>query len=172
MLRRNSHSIGWEGAQTFAGYNFAMLASTFRRVDVGYYHGATIVTNALDGKDGGVLLGNYISTAGRGEVELGLGKGSYTTMYEFGHYLQSQVYGPLYLPKIGIQSVGGASWTEHDANYRAARYFNDRHGFKWDSNYYDPSHPYHKYSYLPNEAKDPKWWEYGLILLAGIPFLF
>ena len=55
-------------------------------------------------------------------------------MHEYGHYLQSQEYGFLYLYVIGLPSLISAKkdkdnshtsfWTEVDASARAAKYFN------------------------------------------------
>ena len=170
-LSRNT----WEKSQTFVGFNYMMLSSAFRRVDIGYYNGSTVGRNVL-GSGGAVSLGNFISTSSLEndeEVGWGFGDGSYTTMHEYGHYLQSQIYGPLYLPKIGSQSsIGRAYWTEHDANFRSAKYLKHHYGFEWRSDYYPAGHPLHRYSYLPSHEVNPEWYEYAsLIFLGSINFI-
>ena len=80
-------------------------------------------------------------------------------MHEYGHYLQSQEYGPAYLFNVGIPSlintkkyentkvtvfeknlngyaeVGKVKtmWFERRANKKAAKYFRDDYGDKWNS---------------------------------------
>ena len=85
------------------------------------------------------------------------GQSSY--MHEYGHYLQSQRYGPRYLTEVGIPSIFSANkseviegddiynpykitthktaWFEMDANKRAANYFGEHNGVNWrDPNFF------------------------------------
>lgn len=74
-------------------------------------------------------------------------------IFEYGHYIQSQIIGPAFLPTIGVPSlassigIGGRDhlrrWFEVDASRRGAEYFDKRYGtgangyvYK-DPNYFD-----------------------------------
>ena len=74
-------------------------------------------------------------------------------VHEYGHYIQSQLFGPSYLPIIGIPSfmsnthlLGNSHstrWFEVDANKRGANHFDKKYGrgkdgyiYK-DENYFD-----------------------------------
>ena len=72
--------------------------------------------------------------------------------HEFGHYLQSQVYGPLYMMKVAIPSMGSknevgsphsSNPAEQDANIRAFNYFKKYDSTHFDS--YDESGKYNGY---------------------------
>ncbi len=74
-------------------------------------------------------------------------------VHEYGHYMQSQIIGPFFLPTIGVPSlastmdIGGSDhssrWFEVDASRRGAEYFDKRYGtgasgYKTgDPNYFD-----------------------------------
>lgn len=77
----------------------------------------------------------------------------HTFVHEYGHYIQSQIIGPAFLPTIGVPSlastmgIGGSDhlrrWFEVDASRRGAEYFDKRYGtgangyvYK-DPNYFD-----------------------------------
>ena len=75
-------------------------------------------------------------------------------MHEYGHYLQSQSHGPIYLFSIGLPSVYSAitkdridgpplsthayAGVEMDANRRAAKYFGEKYGVDWNAPYIYP----------------------------------
>lgn len=161
--------------QTAIGLAYNLTVNFFGNVDeVIYFHGATVVYGAaLPGS--GMTLGSYISLPARGhENEPGTGLGSYTLMHEYGHYLQSQKSGPAYLFKYAIPSAepnAGATWTEEDANLRAAKYFHsiDR-SFTWDQDWpmktldVGPNGSYdtqrNKYSKLAKQETNFWWWQY------------
>ena len=83
-------------------------------------------------------------------------------MHEYGHYLQSQEYGPLYLFKVGLPSAkGNGKWTEHDANMRAASYF---HGV--DNNFTWEDKPT-LYRHLNINSYRANWIEYPLFFFGG-----
>lgn len=92
------------------------------------------------------------------QANIRIGRGGYTAMHEYGHYLQSQKSGPLYLLKYGVPSgPGDADWTEIDANTRAATYFNR----------IDPTFTWqllqnNRYYMLANNVQNPRWFEYPL----------
>ena len=112
----------WQLPQTGLGFLWNQLNNSVGRVeDVEYFHGATYVVGAARGGRA-VTLGSYVSISPnwddpQHQSEIRIGEGSYTTMHEYGHYLQSQKSGLLYLFKYGIPSAfGDANWTEIDAN--------------------------------------------------------
>ena len=79
----------------------------------------------------------------------------HTFVHEYGHYIQSQIIGPAFLPTIGVPSlassigIGGSDhlrrWFEVDASRRGAEYFDKRYGsgapgyVPKDPNYFDIS---------------------------------
>jgi hypothetical protein len=160
--------FNWQLPQTIAGFAYSQTANLIKKVDrVQYYGGATFIEGGGWGT-GSVSLGSFISLGKDGEVTVGtVGPGGYTFMHEYGHYLQSQEMGPLYLFKVGIPSATGAIWTEHDANLRAANYFEKRNtDFAWIETYTGDI-----YSQFSVERKiiNSKWWEYPLGIFN--PFL-
>ncbi len=171
VISRNT----WEANQTAVGFTWNSLLNLFGDVEeVEYYHGATVTINKNTSSS--VALGSYL-TLGKGdpEHELGIGAGSYTTMHEYGHYLQSQDYGPIYLFKVGLQSsIGNAHWTEKDANYRSAVYFNSiDKSFNWNESYYPGVQDNYIYTAFMNsggisnnQPVKAKWWEYALHFLV------
>lgn len=127
-----SHST-WEAPQTFLGYSYATIKNTFYCVkSVSYYDGATAVETYSE-KWGGVTLGNYIV----GNRGLYADPSNSVFQHEYGHYLQSQSFGPFYLQRCGIPSLFDTLRSdsdkaksphnnhpvEQDANIRAFNYF-------------------------------------------------
>ena len=98
--------------------------------------------------------------------------------HEYGHYIQSQASGPLYLFKYGIPSGLDAMnndywghtkhWSEQDANRRAVRYFNDNekdyNSWDWYLNpiYNANGNRISKGNNDVGKIVNPSWWEYGL----------
>lgn len=157
--------LTWQLPQTTLGFLWNQGNNTVGRVeDVEYFHGATFVVGAARGGNA-VSLGSYISISPVSEddqANIRIGQDGYTTMHEYGHYLQSQKSGPLYLLKYGIPSaLGDADWTEHDANTRAANYFQKIDpSFNWVQT---PS----RYRTLADKVHNPRWFEYPLFFLGG-----
>ena len=73
-------------------------------------------------------------------------------VHEYGHYVQSQQFGPAFLPVIGIPSIQSAilytgpdspqhddRWFEADASYKGAAYFDKYYGSKAEG--YSPGSP-------------------------------
>lgn len=147
----------WEFLQTSTGYLWSHARNIVGAVDrVDYYGGATFVTNENSTKGGGVSLGSYINV----NIKKGVIDRSFedyvtynpTYMHEYGHYIQSQMLGPLYaVPAIssgwhtlinkgrtmtynywsGIP-VSSDHWTETWANRLAAKYFGENEGVDWE----------------------------------------
>lgn len=141
----------WQLLQTMTGLLWAQGAIAAGKVsEVKFFGGATVVCGSGTPR-GSASLGLYLQmrppARGR-EVAVGLGGGSYLFMHEFGHYRQSRIWGPLYLPVIGLPSFLGAHWTEVDANRRSARFLRERFGFEWDACYFPEDSPRRLYCRL------------------------
>jgi hypothetical protein len=155
--------LTWQAPQTALGFLYNQSVNTFtsRVEDVDYFHGATFVVGATRGGNA-VTLGSYISISPVREdnqANIRIGQGGYTTMHEYGHYIQSKKSGPLYLFKYGLPSaLGDADWTELDANTRSAAYFHKIDpSFNWVQT---PS----RYRTLADRVYNPRWFEYPLFL--------
>jgi RHS repeat-associated protein len=164
--------LTWQAPQTVLGFLYNQSVNTFtsRVEDVDYFHGATYVVGATRGGNA-VTLGSYISISPISDDEqahIRIGEGGYTTMHEYGHYLQSKKSGPLFLYKYGIPSaLGDADWTEIDANTRSAAYFH-----KIDASFDWVQVPGDRYRMLADRVYNPRWFEYPLFITAiGIPFI-
>ena len=168
--RQLTSRLTWEFLQTTAGYlwSHAMnIAGVVDRVD--YYGGATFVTNENASNGGGVSLGSYINiNITGGAIDRPFEQYityNPTYMHEYGHYIQSQILGPLYLPSVGLYSLfqtginsgltvkyknqsgiprSRFAWTETWANRMSARYFKEHEGIDWENDRYR-----FEFSYIP-----------------------
>ncbi|NEN22632.1 hypothetical protein G3O08_03820 [Cryomorpha ignava] len=135
----------WELPQTILGYNSAQLANTLGNVEsVEYYDGATVVSGNnknLVWNLGGqaVTMGSYII----GGSKLEASTDNDLLRHEYGHYLQSQEVGPIYITKFGIPSLlsidGSHDYhpVEQDANIRGLKYFRKKDGSNpWNTTSY------------------------------------
>lgn len=126
----------WESQQVEWGKTFAHMRNNFGQVqNVEYYEGATIVNrvNEEDNIAWGSTVGNYIHTQNIGDVD---GYTNQLLRHEYGHSIQSRIYGPLYLSQVGVPSVIGSilngsdgrfhdhdtEWYETQANRLSNRY--------------------------------------------------
>ncbi len=153
--------LTWELPQTLLGYSFNLISSEIGMVwDVNYYDGVTVVNSSWFGSSA-FTMGSYIS--GGSKLEAHPSNGLF--QHEYGHYLQSQSFGPFYIGKVAISSVlsfigkGEHDYykTEQDANVRALKYWekkfpgfykdniygwkrweNPINGFKWDQDFNSP----------------------------------
>ncbi|MDO5104976.1 hypothetical protein [Capnocytophaga sp.] len=126
---------------------------TIDRVD--YLGGATFVTNENAQTNRGVSIGNFMNIEITGQINNNFT--DYVTrtplyMHEYGHYIDSQIFGLTYIFNIGIPSLISAGissqidgepqgvtqhdfrWYEMSANKNAARYFGKHYGVNWDNN--------------------------------------
>ena len=153
--------LTWQSPQVFTGLSWSLAKNFVGVVDrVDYLGGATFVTNEGRKKTGrqGVTLGNYVNIDMHGEIN----DNNFTNyvitnqlfMHEYGHYIQSQRWGLIYLFSIGLPSIISASlnkpllndpynasthdyfWTEYHANRNAAEYFNLYYGVIWNETGY------------------------------------
>jgi hypothetical protein len=138
----------WELPQTLVGWLYSVIRAFAGRVDrVDTFGGITFAT-----KDGfsygmGVSLGTFVDLWAapwmRGEGE-GFILGNYICMHEFGHTADSQIFGWLYLPCIGLPSLLSALgkgnhstfWTEIRANRHAKKYFGKHYSIAWNERGY------------------------------------
>ena len=143
----------WERPQSWLGNNYTNVRNILGHVDrVDYLGGATWATREND-KRRGFSLGNYINMNIEGEIT-----GSFRDhvlsdpwfMHEYGHYIQSRHWGPLYLIGVGIPSARAANNItfipgdplgrtsddiapiEMKAHRRTAKYFGKHYGVIWD----------------------------------------
>lgn len=119
---------------------FVSTANAFGAVNnVTHNYGATAVDMGLPGGSS-VTIGFYTA-----------GPKGYTAdwrdhlfVHEYGHYIQSQLHGPVYLFTVGVPSLQSAvlqtddpcspqhdvRWFEADASYKGAEYFDKYYGSK------------------------------------------
>ena len=134
----------WELPQTLVGWSYTLgraLAGQVDRVDV--FGGITFAIKLGCGYGMGVSLGTYVDLwAGpwmHGEGESFI-LGNQLCMHEFGHTADSQLFGWMYLPFIGLPSLLSAFgkgnhnifWTELRANSHAKKYFGKYYSIAWN----------------------------------------
>lgn len=135
----------WEMPQTFVGQTTSHIrnaASNVSRVD--YYGGVTFVINDKQRFQDGLSLGNYVN------VNLWDGifenfdthiKHDPLLLHEYGHTIDSNIFGWFYLFVIGIPSIHSAMgkgnhqifWTEKRANRKIKRYAKKYHDIAWNA---------------------------------------
>jgi hypothetical protein len=136
---------------------------------VRYFDGATYVINENASTNDGITLGGYINMNDKdGMPKNGDGEfdptQDYLYMHEYGHYLQSQEYGPGYLISVAIPSIISyknreridespngltthkVKWYERGANKKASKYFRKKYGITWNESAYPIDMP----DYLSN----------------------
>lgn len=141
----------WELPQTILGHEIAQYSNMIYMVqDVNYYGGATVVSTSK-GTWGAFTLGSFI-TAAKGVRADPADK---IFQHEYGHYLQSQAFGPFYLSKIALPSLYNDIFhnsshknnaIERDANLRAFIYFNSTIDDFKISNWHNSVNPINGYS--------------------------
>jgi RHS repeat-associated protein len=123
--------FSWELPQTTLGFGLGQLRNSIGEItNVDYLAGATLVNknNPSDGSRWGLTLGNFINSQNvTASMEDQLFR------HEYGHTIQSKIFGISYFPFIGIASAISASgsedshggrWYEMQANRYALRYLN------------------------------------------------
>ncbi|MBF4472946.1 hypothetical protein IRZ80_16255 [Flavobacterium sp. HJJ] len=140
--------LSWELPQTDIGNMYTHFQNITGNIDrVDYFGGATFATNENSKKTNGITFGSYININIKDRI-----KGNFEDrvlsdplfMHEYGHTIDSQYFGPLYLFAIAIpsgisawQSVNRKDnahdhyWTEIRANNKASRYFKKHYGIDW-----------------------------------------
>ena len=96
------------------------------------------------------------------QANIKVGNDGYATMHEYGHYLQSQKYGPLFMFKVGAVSALGYDtfWTDTDANNRAKDHFESESDFVWNENKDD------RYTWLHSHKVKSQWFEYACFFIG------
>src|SRR6185437_6861315 len=117
----------WELPQTLIGLGYSQLSNTVGSVnDVNYYDGASVVRhNTNNGL--GVTLGSYIN----GDNNIRPDPDNSLFQHEYGHYLQSQASGILYLPKFAIPSLLSRNNGDHPAVYHPVEQDADIRGIEY-----------------------------------------
>lgn len=138
-LKQIISRLTWELPQTLLGLTYSQLSNTVGAVrNVRYFDGATVVRHYRSSPLG-ITLGSYIN----GDNSIRPDPSNALFQHEYGHYLQSQASGFLYLPKFAVPSLLSKNKpgsphsfnpVEQDANTRAIEYFHDRTNgnFTWD----------------------------------------
>jgi RHS repeat-associated protein len=130
----------WQGFQQFVGHTASHIHNLLGGVkSVDYYGGATMVESYSSGW-GGITSGSYINVQRGTKAD----PDDWLFQHEYGHYRQSQRWGPAYLRVPGLSSLVSAmindndghnrNWAEQNANKRGYEYFYDRTGgtVNWD----------------------------------------
>jgi len=144
--------LTWQLPQTAIGLgytNFSNIAYDGKQVE--FVHGATVLSVRGD------ITFTYAITFGSYITGEDIFNDPATLRHEYGHYLQSQSSGPLFLLKYGIPSaINNDGWYEADATARGNAYFNGT------------------YKASDFSRTNPSWWEFGLALSPDwyyIPFI-
>ena len=133
----------WQLPQTIGGF---LTSHSFNTIgikggveSVEYKYGATVLQTRKS--MGAVTLSSFI--VGGSSIEADPTNKWF--QHEYGHYLQSQLIGPFYLPTYGLTSIISAGLKdgrhdnlliEQDANIRAFKYFSKyERGFNWVDEY-------------------------------------
>ena len=151
----------WEGLQNFGGYVYSQGRNLGGKVDrVDFFAGATYATKENSDDHMGITLGNYINMDITDEITGGFKDYALNDpmfMHEYGHTIDSKIFGISYLFAIGIPSAKSIKnsefitewdgeeaynphkltthkvfWTEMRANRKAASYFEKHYGVKWE----------------------------------------
>ena len=123
----------WQLPQTVLGVGYATVSNWAWQVDrVQFYGGATVSSGNHWGQGGAVALGSFIT----GGQSLRADPNNVLFQHEYGHYRQSQRWGPIYLFGVGLPSIWSANkarndpshihnnfWAEQNANKRGFEYF-------------------------------------------------
>ena len=130
----------WELPQTLGGWLYSVGRAVMGQADrVDTLGGITFVTKK-DYKYGmGVSLGTFVDLWASSWM-----LGNQICMHEFGHTADSQRFGWLYLPVIGLPSLLNAFgkgdhsifWTETRANRHAKKYFAKHYSIAWNETGY------------------------------------
>jgi RHS repeat-associated protein len=124
--------IMWQGGNTIIGNLLAQTYNNAGKVDdVGYFHGATVLSSPMMSNGRAVSVGGYIIL---GRADFRLDYDNATLMHEYGHFLQSRDWGSILGPPIMATSLFSTmgvrhgnshadTCTETDANARSLSYF-------------------------------------------------
>lgn len=168
----------WEGVSRFSyeiiqnsvGYMASQSTIGAGRIQTVEYMGGATFSFGDFGENAVSLGNNIIISSTDPNASMNIGNQAYTTMHEYGHYMQSRRNGFAYLFKYGYPSaLKDRVWTEEDANLRASKYFNKHYGHVWNPNRFTGSYE-RRYSNLPSSMKEnnTKWYEWPVFPLTFI----
>jgi len=135
MINEFLSRFTWQLPQTLIGFTYSHIRNMSGKVkDVKSKYGVTTISTYS--MKNAVTLGNFIV----GQEDLAPDPNNVTFQHEYGHYIQSQIYGLFYLIDIGLESIGTVNtdkhrymWYEREANSFSFEYFT-RLGIKFDWN--------------------------------------
>ena len=130
----------WESPQLWVGYNYSQLRILLNQVTrVDYYGGSVFLTTEgwrqglYMGISFGCCINVWTSKQLQGDFDEYVVKTDPYDLYkhEYGHTFDSLLFGPFYLPIVGVVSALGCVlsknqqhlWTERSANRHARKYF-------------------------------------------------
>ena len=173
----------WESPQTLLGGTVNQIHNIFGGVkSVGYCCGATVVESYAEGW-GAFTIGNFIN--GNRGIQASIENSLFR--HEYGHYLQSMSWGPLYIPRFGLPSLWDAIGDETlaypvevDANKRAFNYFSkyingfttyDEQSNYWTSKWKFEVNPISSDYNLNNARSGMSSWKEGLLRFKWYDFI-
>ncbi len=140
----------WQAPQTVLGNAYGHILNNVGVVNnVSHGFGVTVLDTEING--GAITIGNYIS----GPRGFRADWTDHLFVHEYGHYIQSQQWGPAYLLAIGVPSLQSAGlagigigdhhdrWFEADASFKGMAYFDEHFGsgaagyFRGSLNHFD-----------------------------------
>ncbi len=134
----------WEMPQSLIGQLYSQGRNTFGKVSrVDYLGGVTFATKEKNNYQDGISFGNYVNInlfSSIGDDFEQTVKTNPIFMHEYGHTIDSRIFGLSYLFAIGLPSLISAAgdgnhhafWTERRANRRAKRYFEKYYDVDWN----------------------------------------
>ena len=147
----------WQRTQTVVG-NLIMTGGNvaYQVKNVTYGYGVTAVDMGLD--ESAITVGNYTA----GPQGYAADWKDHLFVHEYGHYVQSQQLGPVYLLTVGIPSLQSAilqtnnpnsprhddRWFEADASYKGAAYFDKHYGSGKDGYVAGSADYFDRYSFI------------------------
>lgn len=135
----------WEMPQTFVGQTTSHIKNAASNVTkVEYYGGVTFVINEQQRYQDGLSLGNYVNVNLWDSIFEDFDthiKHDPLLLHEYGHTIDSNIFGWLFLFIIGIPSIHSAMgkgnhqafWTEKRANRKIKRYAKKYNDIAWNA---------------------------------------
>jgi hypothetical protein len=126
-VRQLALRFTWELPNTLSGFIVSAAAALLFKTEVRFFHGSTFI-KVLGKND---RQGYHAATIG--PYIIGSRYSDPLLAHEYGHCLQSRIYGPGYLPLIALPSFMSAiftngkhdtRWYEKDADTRGKRFVN------------------------------------------------
>lgn len=143
------NKLTWNAVVTFPGRMIAHAFNIAGKMDkVTQLDGMVAMAGITNVSDKAFTIGHYSFGPDNYKADWR----DHLFVHEYGHYMQSQIVGPLYYPAIAIPSLLSAAftsdwegmshkqrWFEIDASRRAAKHFDKKYGSKLEN--YDSESP-------------------------------